>query len=237
MLVIGAGLPRTATLTQKLALEQLGFGLCYHMVDVLSDLGRVPRWREALLGNADWEELFGGYQATVDWPGAFFYQELMEAYPDARVLLSVRDGAAWEQSMERTIWGVLYGDLLVRDLSTARARVEPAWSEYIELMKEMWAKSGLIAGEADVPGSGYMARAMERYNEEVKATVPPERLLVWSPADGWEPLCEFLEVPVPEAPFPHVNDSNSFSGMIVGASLGVLNAWYQGQRQGTPGPQ
>ncbi len=237
MLVIGAGLPRTATLTQKLALEQLGFGPCYHMVDVLSDLGRVPRWREALLGNADWEELFGGYQATVDWPGAFFYQELMEAYPDARVLLSVRDGAAWEQSMERTIWGVLYGDLLVRDLSTARARVEPAWSEYIELMKEMWAKSGLIAGEADVPGSGYMARAMERYNEEVKATVPPERLLVWSPADGWEPLCEFLEVPVPEAPFPHVNDSNSFSGMIVGASLGVLNAWYQGQRQGTPGPQ
>jgi hypothetical protein len=237
MLVIGAGLPRTATLTQKLALEQLGFAPCYHMVDILSDLGRVPRWREALFGDARWEELFSGYQATVDWPGAFFYQELMEAYPDARVLLSVRDGDAWEQSMGRTIWGVFYGDLLIRDLSNARARIDPAWAGYIELMKEMWAKSGLFAGEEDGPGSGYMASAMQRYNEEVKAIVPPERLLVWSPTDGWGPLCEFLEVPVPATPFPHVNDSASFGGMIVGASLAALNAWHQAQGRGTHATQ
>jgi len=227
--VIGAGLPRTATLTQKVALEKLGFAPCYHMVDVLKDLSRVPLWREALEGKGEWDVLFSGYQATVDWPGAFFYQELLEAYPDARVLLSVRDGESWEHSMGETIWGVLYGDLLIRDLSSARARVDAGWAGYIELMKEMWAKSGLIGGDEDEPGSGHMARAMERYNAEVKATVPKERLLVWSPADGWGPLCEFLEVPVPAEPLPHVNGSASFGTMIVDASLGTLNAWHQSQ--------
>lgn len=227
--VIGAGLPRTATLTQKLALEQLGFAPCYHMVDVLSDLGRADLWRDALEGSPDWEQIFGGYRATVDWPGAFFYQELLEAYPDAKVLLSVRDGEAWERSMGNTIWGIFYGDLLIRDLSDARSKVDEGWASYMSLMKDMWAKSGLLAGPDEGTGSGKMAEAMHRYNNEVKATVPAERLLAWSPADGWEPLCEFLEMPVPESPLPHVNDSGSFEEMIVDASLRALNAWRESQ--------
>ena len=80
MELIGAGLPRTATLTQKIALEMLGFGPCYHKVNILHDLERVPQWLEAFLGRRDWDDTFGGYQATVDWPGAFFYKELTEAY-------------------------------------------------------------------------------------------------------------------------------------------------------------
>jgi len=225
MFVIGAGLPRTATLTQKLMLEQLGFSPCYHMVEVLGDLGRAEQWREALEGNTDWGELLSGYEATVDWPGAFFYQELMEAFPEAKVLLSVRDGEAWERSMGETIWGIFYGDTLARHLSDARILVDEGWASYMTLMKEMWAKSGLMASGEDEPGTGNMARAMERYNEEVKATVPPERLLVWSPADGWGPLCEFLDVPVPPTLLPHVNDSKSFGVMLSDAALRALNAW------------
>lgn len=225
MLVIGAGLPRTATLTQKMALEELGFGPCYHMVEVLTDLSRADQWRNALWGDINWDEILAGYKATVDWPGAFFYQELMEAFPDAKVLLSVRDPQTWERSMGETIWGLFYGDTLARHLCDARARVDEGWASYMALMKEMWAKSGLMTSEQDEPGSGSMALAMERYNQEVRATVPPERLLVWSPAEGWGPLCRFLDVPVPSAPFPHVNDSQSFGLMLSDAALSALNAW------------
>ncbi|MGH9106342.1 MAG: sulfotransferase family protein [Acidimicrobiales bacterium] len=225
MKVIGAGLPRTATLTQKVALEALGFGPCYHMVNVLSDLASASRWLEALEGRSDWDDIFGGFEAGVDWPVAFFHRDLMEAYPDAKVLLSMRDGDSWERSMGDTIWGVFYGDMLIHDLSTAWGRVDPGWAGYIALMKEMWAKSGLLGSENEGPGTGMMARAMDRYNDEVKRTVPPERLLVWRPADGWEPLCEFLEVPVPATPLPHINDSKQFGERIVDASLAAIERW------------
>lgn len=224
MKVIGAGLPRTATLTQKISLEMLGFAPCYHMVNVLSNLDLTDRWREALEGRGDWDELFGGFEATVDWPGAFFYRDLMDAYPDAKVLLSVRNADSWERSMTETIWGLFYGDMMIRDLSNAWGRVDPKWASYIDLMKTMWRKSGLLAGENE-DGTGAMARAMERYNAEVRATVPPERLLAWSPADGWEPLCEFLEVPVPAVPVPHVNDSKQFGERIAAAAMAALNRW------------
>ena len=161
MKVIGAGLPRTATLTQKVALEMLGFAPCYHMVNVLGNLDNAPRWQEALEGRNEWDDIFGDFQATVDWPGAYFYRDLMEAYPDAKVLLSVRDGEAWERSMGETIWGIFYGDMLIHDLSSAWSRVDPKWAGYISLMKTMWEKSGLLGSENEGPGGGAMARAME----------------------------------------------------------------------------
>jgi hypothetical protein len=223
MKLIGAGLPRTGTLSQKVALEILGLGPCYHMVNVLGDLDEVPAWSHALDGEAPWAELFDGFQATVDWPGAFFYNELTEVYPDAKVLLSVRDGEEWERSMRNTIWGVLYGDMLIRDLSNARGRVDTKWRGYIELMEEMWRRSGLISERDDAPGS--MGSAMERYNEEVQRTVPSERLLVWSVGEGWEPLCRFLDVPVPSMPFPHLNDSKEFAERVIDGSLLALQEW------------
>src|SRR5579864_6711512 len=99
MRLIGAGLPRTGTLSQKAALEMLGIGPCYHMVTVLRDLDQTRVWRRALDGQARWGEIFNGCQATVDWPGSFFYRELVDAFPDAKVLLSIRDAEAWEGSM------------------------------------------------------------------------------------------------------------------------------------------
>jgi hypothetical protein len=223
MKLIGAGLPRTGTLSQKVALEILGVGPCYHMVNVLGDLDIAMLWRRALDGEADWPEIFDGFESTVDWPGSFFYGELIDVYPDAKVLLSLRDADSWAQSMRDTIWGVLYGDILIRHLSEARMIVDPKWRGYIEMMREMWQQSGLLQGENTTAES--MARAMERYHEQVQRDVPSDRLLVWSVGDGWEPLCEFLEVPVPEMPFPHLNDSKEFNDRLTDGALITLQEW------------
>ena len=230
MKVIGAGLPRTATLTQKIALEMVGFGPCYHMVNVLSDLSLAPQWAAAFDGSADWDAIFAGHQSSVDWPGSFHWRELIDVYPDAKVLLSVRSGDSWATSMKNTIWGVFYDDVLMRHLSDARANVDPGWHDYIELMKAMWRKSGLLGEMSAQFDPGILASAMERYNQEVRDTVPASRLLEWEPADGWEPLCQFLGVPVPPAPLPHVNDSAQFAGRIIDGSLAVLNAWQAKQQ-------
>lgn len=225
MKVVGAGLPRTATLSQKVALEMLGFGPCYHMVNVLSDLSLASGWRAAFQGANDWNQIFQGHESTVDWPGAFFYREIMDAFPESKVLLSVRPGEAWEESITQTIYGILYGDTMMRDLSAARCRVDDEWHGYIELVTEMWQKSGLLPSDISDWEPGTMARAMERYNAEVIATVPADRLLVWTAADGWEPLCEFLEVPVPDAPFPRLNDAKMFADRLIDSALAVLAQW------------
>jgi len=224
MKLIGAGLPRTGTLSQKVALEMLGLAPCYHMVNVLGDLDEAQVWRRALEGEGPWEEIFDGFQTTVDWPGSFFYRELVEFYPDAKVLLSVRDAEGWERSMRETIWGIFYGDMLIHYLSDARCRVDPKWRAYIEMMEEMWRQSGLISDAADTDSES-MRSAMERFNQQVRETVPSDRLLVWSVGDGWAPLCQFLEVPVPDTPFPHLNDSKEFAERIVDGSLLALQEW------------
>jgi hypothetical protein len=231
MELIGAGLPRTATLSQKVALEMLGLGPCYHMVNVLGDLELVAQWQQALEGRADWEEIFGDCKATVDWPGSFFYRELMEAYPEAKVLLSVRDGDAWARSMRQTIWGTLYGEELVGHLSAARAEIDPQWRGYTDLMTEMWQRSGLLAGQGT--RDDWMASAMRRYHEQIQETVPADRLLVWEAAEGWEPLCAFLERPVPQTPFPCLNDSSQFVERIIDGSLLAIQQWRDQEQRET----
>jgi hypothetical protein len=230
MQVIGAGLPRTATLTQKVSLEMLGLGPCYHMVNVLSDLRLAPEWAAAFDGDPDWEMIFGGCQASVDWPGSFFWRELLEYYPDAKVLLSVRSGASWARSMKETIWGVFFDHAPMRYLSDARASIDPGWRDYCMLMKAMLRKSGLIGDLTGPFDASVAAAAMERHNQEVRDTVPAGRLLEWQPADGWEPLCEFLEVPVPPVPIPHINDSAMFAGRMVDGSLAALRLWRARQK-------
>src|SRR5580698_6004435 len=134
MKLIGAGMPRTGTLTQKMALEMLGLGPTYHMVDVLADLDQAALWEQALAGEAPWERIFAGFNSTVDWPGGYFYRELMDVYPDAKVLLSVRDPIAWERSMRQTVWAVRNGESLVRLLSSAQAQVNPRWQGFLNMI-------------------------------------------------------------------------------------------------------
>jgi len=217
-------MPRTGTLTQKVALEMLNLGPCYHMVDVLADLEQANLWSRALDGEAPWGEIFAGYNSTVDWPGGYFYRELMDVYPEAKVLLSVRDPGAWERSMRQTVWAVRHGESLVRLLSSAQAHVNPQWQGFLEMIDRLvWEDRGTFASGHALPEQ--LIDTMHRHNEEVKASVPAERLLVWGVEEGWEPLCEFLELPVPDEPFPHVNDRTEFINRVIDGSLQALTDW------------
>jgi hypothetical protein len=232
MRVIGAGLPRTATTTQMVVLEQLGFGPCYHMRDLLSDLPTgLPLWEAAAEGKADWQRIFGAAQSTVDWPSARYYRELIDVYPDAKVLLSVRDGESWVRSMRETVWGIFHGDSVIHHISDARTVVDPLWRRYITLMNGMnWdEQTGALAGDT-YSDEGLIA-VMDRWNETVKATVPSERLLEWYPSEGWDALCEFLEVEVPSEPVPHLNDTRAFREGIIGGALGALNEWWDARER------
>jgi hypothetical protein len=228
--VIGAGLPRTATTTQKLALEMLGLGPCYHMRDLMADMERnVPLWRRALDDGAPWDQIFEGYQSTTDWPGAFHWRELIEVYPDAKVLLSVRDPDSWARSMGDTINQIYFGDSLMRHLAKARYAIDPRWAAWMDLMTDMtWEGRGAFAGSRGEREP--MIEGFNRFNEEVQSTVPAEKLLVWDPQEGWAPLCEFLEVDVPAQELPQVNDSQAFREGIIGAAVDTLHAWWEKER-------
>jgi Sulfotransferase domain len=229
--LIGAGLPRTGTLTQKLALEQLGVGPCYHWVNVIADLDEVGVWDRAMDGEQPWDQIFAGYESTVDWPGGYFYSELAEAYPDAKVLLSVRDPEKWERSFRDTIWTMSYGDSLMPLMAHARAQVDPRFHRYLELVDRMfWGPQGSFS-EGQEPAQ--MIEQMLRHTDEVKRAIPAERLLVWEVGEGWEPLCEFLEVAVPDEPLPHANDRDTFLGRVIGGALDTLNGW---REQNLPEP-
>ena len=196
--VVGAGLGRTGTNSLKLALERLLGGRCYHMKEFESHRRDLALWERAVAGEAvGWEELFEGWVATVDWPGAAFWKEISQAFPQAPVLLSTRESAQeWWESVERTIVRALAvlppdDEQLARQRLMVRAlmheRLTPSWPE----------------GEAAM-------EAYERHNSEVRAAVPEERLIDWKPGDGWEPLCAALGVAVPDEPFPHVNTAAQF---------------------------
>src|SRR5450755_3005544 len=183
MQVIGAGLMRTATTTQTVALEQLGFGRCYHMRDLLADLENgLPLWEGVADGSPDWEQIFGDAHSTVDWPSARYYRELMDYYPDSKVLLSVRPADAWVRSMRATVWGLFHGDSVIHHVSDTRTVLDPLWQRYIALMRRItWEEgTGVLAGETSTDEG--LEAVMNRWNEDVKDTVPADRLLVWDPS-------------------------------------------------------
>ena len=196
MKVIGAGIGRTGTLSLKHALEKLGFGPCYHMVEVGDDPRRVARWQDVLDGKPPaWDAIFAGFQAGVDAPVCFYYKELMQKYPDAKVLLTVRDSAGWYKSLYTTVYALA---LLPRWMERI-----PLTGAFLRMLREMvW--DGFFQGRfAD---KAFAIEQFERHNEEVQRHVPADNLLVFTIKEGWEPLCNFLNVPIPDEPFPHRND-------------------------------
>jgi hypothetical protein len=193
--VIGAGLGRTATFSMKFALEHLGLGPCYHMSEVFAGTRRtVPLWLDVVAGKPDWDALFDGYQSTTDYPACSYWRELADYYPDAKVLLTVRDPDSWFDSVSETIFSEGMQGSLVG--SPAGAMMQ-----------------GVIfdAFDGDIHDRAYMTEWFTRRNQQVIDAVPPERLLVYHPRDGWEPLCAFLGVAVPDGPFPKVNSRDELS--------------------------
>jgi hypothetical protein len=197
--VIGAGFGRTGTLSLKLALEQLGFGPCYHMVEVLKNPPVAAAWAAAADGEVDWDELLAGYRATVDWPGATFWKELSEAYPQAKVILTVRDPESWFRSTQETI------------LSPRIQGGGPPIPGFGEMVSKVVHR--LFDGR--IHDHDTLVRVFDAHTAKVRATIPPERLLVYEVAQGWEPLCDFLGVPAPDAPMPRANTTEDFKREIL----------------------
>jgi hypothetical protein len=189
--VVGAGLGRTGTLSLKLALERLLGAPCYHMAEVFAHPEHVAAWHAAARGRMpDWRELFAGYAAAVDWPVASFWPELADAFPDAPVLLSLRDPEAWWRSAHRTIFPAS----------------QSAQGEWRAMIDELFAARFTRA----IDDREACIAAFERHNAQVRTAVPRGRLLEWRAEDGWAPLCAALGVAVPEEPFPRVNTSEEF---------------------------
>lgn len=210
--VIGAGLGRTGTTSLKAALETLGYGPCYHMTEVFAHPEHVPFWEAARRGEAvEWDTVFSGYRAAVDWPAAAYYERLMHAYPDAKVILTVRDPERWYESARATIY-------TVRDMASS-----PLFSFFARLvprLRYMRRAALMVAGLAwdDTFGGDFedrerATRSFERLNGRVVERVPPEKLLVYEVSEGWGPLCDFLGVEPPDEPFPRLNDARSFRRM------------------------
>jgi hypothetical protein len=215
--VIGAGFGRTGTASLQSALQDLRFGPCYHMYEVFEHPEHADFWEAALRGETvDWNEVLGGYEATVDWPACTFYEQLMERHPDAKVLLSVRDPERWYESMRSTIYELTklsgrspfarLGLALLSLLRFGTFTIRP-WQIAQKLEEETF--------EGEFENKRRAIEVFDRHNEEVKRRVPKERLLVYEVKEGWGPLCEFLGVEEPDKPFPHVNDAAEIQRMIL----------------------
>ena len=195
--VVGAGLGRTGTHSLKIALEQLLGGPCYHMVEVFGHAEHVPMWHAAMLDQpVDWDVVFEGYVATVDWPGGGVWKSILAANPEAKVLLSTRRSAdEWWGSASKTIFPAMDG---------TPPGMEAWHAMTVDMAKRL---------TTDTTDEAQCKAAYERHNADVRASVPPEQLIDWQPQDGWGPLCEGLGVPVPDEPFPVTNTTAEFRAM------------------------
>jgi hypothetical protein len=193
--VIGAGFGRTGTRSLKEALEIVGFKPCHHMMEVFTHPEQVPFWdRVARREKYDWEEVFANYQSACDWPSCTFYEELADKYPDAKVILSLRDPKSWFKSVSNTIMPAM------RKPDGSGPSLPGVFGP-------------LIIGEQTFNNDfseAHMIDVYERHNAEVKRTIPANRLLVFEAKDGWEPLCKFLGVKVPDVPYPQMNSTEEF---------------------------
>lgn len=196
--IIGSGFGRTGTMSTKMALEQLGFGPCHHMTEVMENPDQPPHWHALAAGReVDWAEVFSGYVSQVDFPGAAFWHELTIAFPQAKVIHTERPEEDWWASYSGTI-GKFFA---LRETLT----LPPPIAEIFETMDQLLVKG--VFGGLDRESS---IAAYRRNNEKVRETVPAENLLVFTPADGWGPICRFLEVPVPSGDFPRSNARDEF---------------------------
>lgn len=207
--IIGAGFGRTGTLSLKGALEQLGFGPCYHMMEVQQHPEHVAQWRAVERGeDVDWDQLFDGYQATVDWPSCNYWEQQLARYPQAKVILSQRESIAWHKSVMNTIYPVTI-EAWARAQEAAKHSGEmdvQAEARYRMTMELIW--DGVFHGRID--DAEYACGVFDAHNARVKTLVPAAQLLVYQPGDGWEPLCDFLGCEILETPYPKVNTTEDF---------------------------
>lgn len=179
------------------------------MTSILQNPKDAYMWHDALrakyengkpFGRREWDQLLGHVEAVTDFPAAVFVEELVQAYPDAKVVLTLRDFDAWYGSMQQTIMKQTYSTL-----ATVMGWIDPElFGEGNQMCRTGF--DGLFDGDFEKNGK----RAFEGHYNLVRRVVPADNLLEWKPQDGWEPLCKFLGRPVPATPFPKANDKEVF---------------------------
>ena len=210
MKVICAGWGRTGTRSLKYALERLIGKPSYHMQNILLNKRDAKIWHNLIFKNKkniDWEKIYGGYAACLDFPSCNYYKELMEYYPDAKVILTVRDDESWIKS-----WNVLNNQVLKSFTFRFLAKI-PKTS--FKLQKDIHNKM-ILGEEGAFQGAKNNYDRMKKFNDwnqSVIEFVPQERLLIYQVKEGWEPLCKFLDVPIPDIPFPYKNKTKNMGHM------------------------
>jgi hypothetical protein len=211
--VIGAGFGRTGTRALKAALERLGYGPCYHMSEVIARPYRVRQWLEIGEGAIpDWDDVFAGFQAAVDWPAAAYWRELSAHYPRAKVVLSVRDPERWYESVSATIFKSALAERVPmpahrRMIRWLVARRAPDFAVYPRMARAT-VMDRIFGGRID--DRAHAVHVFEQHIQAVTSAIPANRLLVFNVRDGWAPLCAFLGCAAPDEPFPHVNERAKF---------------------------
>jgi hypothetical protein len=197
--VIGAGLGRTGTMSLKIALEKLLGGPCYHMTELFGRLeAHTPLWRAAARGEAvDWDKVFDGYVAAVDEPASTQWQSITRFYPDALVILSLRDPEKWWKSASDTIFQVT---------GQSREGLSPVRLAWLDMIDEIY-KTLYPMGNTNAESA---KAAFKAHIDRVKSVIPAARLLVWDVSEGWDPICAALGLPVPDEPFPATNSTAEF---------------------------
>jgi hypothetical protein len=198
--VIGAGFGRTGTHSLKLALEALGLNPCHHMYEVRDNPRQLGFWQAAVSGQkVDWDEVFRGYMAQVDWPGSRFWKELSSHFPEAKVILTVRDADAWFDSLQATV---------LPSITIGRAHDPDPHTRGVAEMVYQTVHEQLFGGR--MSDRDHVLAVYREHISEVQSTLPSDRLLTFDVKDGWEPLCAFLDLPVPNLPFPKTNSTEEF---------------------------
>jgi len=211
MRVIGVGFGRTGTASLKIALERLGAGPCYHMFEIAEHPERARGWLAAARGEpVDWDTVLAGFESTVDWPGAAFWRELIATFPEAKVILTERDPESWYDSVARTIYP-MFGSRTDPRAIRARATV-PGLDVMTDFTRRLIWDGPFFGGRFE--DRDHAIAVFEAHNAAVRKEVPADRLLVCGADVGWSTLCEFLGVPVPDEPYPHLNDPDGFWGRV-----------------------
>ncbi|WP_020380120.1 sulfotransferase family protein [Nocardiopsis potens] len=203
--VIGAGFGRTGTTSLKRALELVGFGPVYHMKELYDRPERLAAWLAARDGRAPAAAALAGYRAALGWPACAFLDGLLDAHPGAKVVLTTRDPDAWYDSAHRTLYRSRFDEAgEPRRLTGDTARV----AEFAEDLIWRGAFGGRFTDRA------HALSVLAAHERRVRESVPAGRLLVFRAEDGWGPLCAFLGVPVPDAPYPRDNTAAGFQDRV-----------------------